>query len=151
MVCKDFENSIIFYIDDELKTNERKEFEVHLKNCSLCKLLFEKVNSTYSLAVKEDIEINPFFYTRVMAKMEANSNKKKSILSKAFVPKLQLASFAFACLFAIFLGHSIASDNLTTEPTVTVSELSDEELFADMHYLSLNTNNVYVIDNTDLE
>lgn len=40
--CKDIRNQIAFYLDDELESGERSEFDAHLRACETCREIFAR-------------------------------------------------------------------------------------------------------------
>jgi predicted anti-sigma-YlaC factor YlaD len=86
------------------------EFKKHLEICSDCKLLFEKIASTYALTEIDKItDSNPFFYTRVKAGIENQKSQANAVYSsKKWV--LQWATYVVLGVFALFAGYLIAND-----------------------------------------
>lgn len=154
MKCKDFKNSIVFYLDGELKKKDSAKFESHIENCIKCKELFEKVSSSYKfLSLDKITESNPFFHSRVQAAInnEKNLNDYGIFSSKKLA--LQIITYMVIGIFAISAGYLIASDkNYVEQKTMQEQyEVSDEELFADSHYLTLSTDDLYVIKTQEIE
>ncbi len=151
MNCKDFQNNIVFFIDQELNKENATMFEDHLECCNQCKKLFEQVNLSYSLINDDRItESNPFFYSRVMTAVENKTQKTLFVNKKQVV---QWATFAIIGLFAIVTGYLIANDkNYVLKDTLQNQyELTDEELFVDSHYLTLSTDDLYVVNSEETE
>jgi len=151
MKCKDFQNKIIFFIDGELDKESSIKFESHIKSCNECRQLFEKVNSSYSHINEDRIaEINPFFYSRIAAAIE--SEKQNTVNSKLLKNKKfawQIASYLIIGIFAIVTGYFIANDKNYVEQDQY--EVTDEELFADSHHLTLSTDDLYVVSSQEIE
>ncbi len=71
MDCKIIENNIWEYIEASLDDRQQKQFAEHIKHCSACAALEKGIRS--SLILIDDSkkkEIDPFFYSRLEARME---------------------------------------------------------------------------------
>ena len=154
MNCKDIQNNILFYIDKELDNMKSQHFEKHLEICPKCKLLFENILKTYSFADNKITETNPFFYTRVKAAIESEKNKKWK-LSLKHVPNIivQTTAYVLIGLSALFIGHFLANGEnyIDEEAIVEPIEKTDEEIFADSHFLTLSTQDFYIINVEEVE
>jgi predicted anti-sigma-YlaC factor YlaD len=151
MKCKDFQNNILFFIDGDLDKTASARFEKHLEVCSQCKSLFEKVSGSYSLIEEAKIkESNPFFYTRVKAAIE---NEVKNSYRAAKKMVLQWATYSLVGLFALLTGYFIANDGnyVVKGSTQQQYKTTDEELFADSHYLTLSAEDMYIVSTEEIE
>ena len=153
MNCKDFQTSIVFFVDGELDKQNSAQFENHLESCTKCKELFEQVSLSYNF-IKEDriTESNPFFYSKVKALID---HEKQTSGFSLFAPKkfsFQIAAYIIIGIFAISAGYFIANDKtyLGQESLQEQYEVTDEELFADLHYLTLSTNDLYVVKTNEI-
>lgn len=155
MKCKEFQNNILFYIEGDLDKRFSKEFEWHLEVCNHCMQLFKKVADNYSLLANDKItESNPFFFTRVEAAIASGKeNRNISILSSTKGAVLQWVTYLIIGVFALFIGYLIAKDQdyVVQETIQNQYEKSDEELFADSHYLNFSAENLYVVANSENE
>jgi predicted anti-sigma-YlaC factor YlaD len=153
MNCNDFRNSILFFIDEDLNEKNSVEFKKHLEICSDCKLLFEKIASTYALTEIDKItDSNPFFYTRVKAGIENQKSQANAVYSsKKWV--LQWATYVVLGVFALFAGYLIANDQsfVSQESLQNQYEKADEELFADSYYFKLSKDDMYVLNTDETE
>lgn len=155
MKCRKFQNNIIFYIDGDLTQVLSLEFEKHLEFCIHCKQLFENVSNSYALLESKKItEPKPYFFTRVKA---AIANEKQENKLGLLFPSKELvfrwAMYLLIGFFALFTGYFIAKDQSSINQEIIQNqfEKSDEELFADSYYLSISTENLYVLVNGDNE
>jgi hypothetical protein len=72
MNCKEVEIRMTDYLERNLPDGQLKLMESHVLQCSSCSLLMNKLQEAYSIIEKEKkVEINPFIYTRIMAKLES--------------------------------------------------------------------------------
>lgn len=151
MKCKDFQNSMLFFIDGDLKKTDAAQFEKHLEVCNQCKQLFEEISTSYSLIGKNRItESNPFFYTRVKAALE-NETSKPVWTAKKLV--LQWVTYSIIGVFSLLAGYFIANDrNSVVESSIQQQyERTDEELFAESHYFTLSAEDLYIVSTEEME
>lgn len=80
MNCKDFQDNISLYIDDELSTEEKKQFEEHLQSCESCEnelKVYQKISSILQNTKQE--ELPEGYCKRLHYKLKSiNIVKKKS-------------------------------------------------------------------------
>jgi hypothetical protein len=107
MNCKEFRKNIIFFIEDK---EENKLLKSHVENCRDCFLILEQIRQDFLLQEKErELEINPFFYTRLQQKMVQHETiAPSSVFYRAGIPALVLAA-------AIIVGIAIGSVFYTTQ------------------------------------
>lgn len=106
MDCKVFRENISLYIDDQLTSIEKKEFELHLLKCKDC---FEEYESTINILklIKDEPqeELPDNYRAKLREKLEESS--KKNI--KTFNWK-KLSSLAAAILI-VFVSYGLVSRN----------------------------------------
>lgn len=155
MKCKDFENNIVFFIDNELDENNTKMFEKHLASCHDCKKLYMLISQSYNTIGNDKItESNPFFYTRVKAAIE--NKKSNSLLTKVFEKKqlvMQFATYLIIGFFAIVVGYSIAFDDSVNENGLVFeqNEITDAELFAASQLYTMTSYEIYDVEEERIE
>lgn len=122
MDCKIIADNILFYIDKELDTEFSKQFEEHLNNCAECKLLYQKIEGSYSkIELVKDLKPNPFFYTRLIAKLEKTKEKRGM---QIFVNALKPLAVAASIGLGIIIGNGEL--DLLAEPESEMEIASDE-------------------------
>jgi len=140
-------------LDKELGREVSVSFDKHIEYCKDCKQLFENVRDCY-VGIEENIitEVNPFFYTRVKSTIEGQRNQGYTLIG---MKKLILSWGAYIIIgfFAVAAGYLIANDKsyIEDESAIYNYEMSDEELFADSHYLTLSTDDLYVVTTDEIE
>lgn len=149
MDCKITEKKILFYINNELSDVDMAVIKKHINECKNCSSLAKSFKESFSTITENKItEKDPYFYSRLTARMEQEKKWNWKIFFKA-KPILHLATYILLGFFAIIGGHLITHD---IEDEITNSyELTDEELFASMNYLSLNSDDIYVVDVNEFE
>jgi len=132
----DFENNILFYLDNELNGSDRVKFESHLNSCEDCQLLFEKIKKTYTcLNSEKQNETDAFFYTRLNQRME-NKNAK--------VTSLPLQWTAIAASFLIMVALGVSAGNFYANQSASSSQTNEMELLADGYFIDYNDFNMEV-------
>lgn len=114
MNCTEINKNLIFYIEEELSSEKEKIVKEHLEKCDKCKHLYNEMKKTLGVIKNESkVEINPFFYTRVKAKME---DVKESSLSPvfrfAFMRILQTSVAVVLIAFGVFVGVQMGDNYL---------------------------------------
>jgi predicted anti-sigma-YlaC factor YlaD len=147
--CKLVEKKLIFYIDNELDINELMLVKSHLEVCSDCKSAYNHLIECMGLIADDKLtETNPFFYTRLKEKMDAQSSKKKVL---NWLPSKQLirqsAFYIVLGIFALFSGFYLGSGNsMINESTlITEPDTTDYQVFASSYNFNFNKN-IYVVD-----
>jgi len=140
MNCKEFKNKLCDYFDQNLDTDLKNQFNEHLKTCSECSLLFEKMSNTLSLLNNPDrIPEQPYFYTQLKQKMEnrlaGNVSLIHSILTKKVLqPVLYLASLIIAVYIGILIGSG--STEKTQYAEENKKDTSYIEVLAQYQYIN---------------
>lgn len=99
MDCKLVIDNIIFYLDKELQSDEREMFENHLEECITCQEVFNQVKATYITIGMEEIKPDPFFYTRLKARIDRQAeNMPVQIFLNVLKPIAVAASIAIGIL-----------------------------------------------------
>ncbi len=126
MKCNQIERKLFFYLEDSLSDNMKNEISNHLIYCPDCKakLIFIQ-NSLQIIENERSIEVTPFLYTRITARMD----KKKSIV----LPQRFMIPFAAASVLTLGLFIGAILGNITTQQSENIvpTEYSVETLFND--------------------
>jgi predicted anti-sigma-YlaC factor YlaD len=109
MNCKTLHMKIIFFNEGSLPSWEMEEIKIHLENCSDCVAFANEMKKTFAVIENEKIpQINPFFYTRVKARLE---NQAENVVATRQTPVLvrilQPALFSLLLLAGIYTGVKI--------------------------------------------
>lgn len=109
MNCKTVHNKLIFFLEKELPVSEMEQVQKHISACPGCSLFFEDMKKTLSILDEEKSpEVNPFFYTRVKAKLENMETVQESIVSRPVLTRvLQPVVFSIILLLGIYSGIKI--------------------------------------------
>lgn len=120
MKCKDVHNKLIFFLEGDLSEAEMKAVQEHLSECGECALFAEELKLTFSiLETEKKPEVNPFFYTRVKAKLEKQeeqSIERRPVLARV----LQPVAFSLILLLAIYGGIKFGATSAEQSASLTL-------------------------------
>jgi anti-sigma factor RsiW len=116
MKCKNLHNKLIFYLEGDLPQKEMEQVNFHLSGCTECASFAEDMKKTLGIfEAEKSPEVNPFFYTRLKAKMEDEAESFEKVNSPLLLRVLQPAIFSLLLLAGIYSGIKIgqrAEDSL---------------------------------------
>ena len=109
MKCKTLHKKIIFFIEGELPAKEMEQIKLHLSECTDCAAFAEEMKKTFALLESEKSPaVNPFFYTRLKAKIENRAEAENEKYSNpVWVKILQPAFFSVLLIAGIYSGIKI--------------------------------------------
>lgn len=108
MNCKSLHKKLIFFVEGELPENEMKRIQEHLDVCPDCKAFATELKRTLGIIeLEKNPEVNPFFYTRLKAKLETRDLTEKALWQPLIVKVLQPAFFIVLLLIGIYGGFKI--------------------------------------------
>ena len=139
MQCKTIHKKLIFFLEDELPEKEMNAIKVHLDGCVDCKAFASELQKT--LAIIEDekqFEVNPFFYTRVKAKLKNRESVQQPFWQPILVKVLQPAFFTILLIIGIYSGikitqpieNSVTQSQNEIEMIPFLNEMSNEPIEA---------------------
>lgn len=124
MTCKEIENKLIFFIEDNIDFSEKKEISEHLTNCKNCSLKLALLQRSFSFIEKEkELKVNPFISTQILSKIQKKSKKEKTVFIKILQPALVAAFLILAIWIGTFVSKSINSlqtNNYQVQNTQTI-------------------------------
>lgn len=128
MNCKDLHKKIIFYLEGELSEKEMEETKLHLAECNECAVFAAEMEKTFLvLEAEKSPTVNPFFYTRLKAKMENRASAQYELqLRPMLVRVLQPAFFSVLLIVGIYTGIKIG--NPTTSKTDSAIYVEQETI-----------------------
>ena len=107
MNCQEAELLFIDHLDNTLSSQVSGELSQHIHNCASCSAQFAQLTATYRLIEQEkEMPVNPFFYTRVKARLEAEAQPKQ------LVTRLTQVLKPLAVAASIFIGLYIGSGEI---------------------------------------
>lgn len=105
MQCKTLHKNLIFFLEGDLPEKEMKKVEAHLVECPDCLAFSLEMKKTLGIIEEEkQLEVNPFFYTRLKARLENQETQKKPFWQPVFSRVLQPAFFSIILLLGIYGG-----------------------------------------------
>ncbi len=152
MNCKEVENKLIFYIEDELSFEFRETISAHLKTCSSCNALYGKIKADIDFLHTDRVEqINPVFYQ----KLEQNIKKSEKEQIKSSIKQVyfQALAYAAAIILAVFIGVALGKGYQVNEEYVVDENenISEFQLFAESYSTDMSSEDVYEVIITDNE
>jgi len=116
MKCSTLHKNIIFFLEKELPAEEMEQMQKHFEVCPECKAFAEDLKKTLGIIKDEKSPaVNPFFYTRLKARMESQLEKEPiSFWRPVMVKVIQPAFFSILLIAGIYGGYKIATPVQTT-------------------------------------
>jgi anti-sigma-K factor RskA len=163
---------IIDYVEDNLKTDQRRDFENHLTECPSCAAEIKKVQKLYSLLSEDPVVApEPIFWREIEDRVKseaAESNTAISVKPRFAWWKLAPVLVPALAVLGFFIFHRpepktveipIAVNNLILDvdlDQVMLSRIVDDDLVASMdqaeHYYESNLDEVIVeLDSTETD
>lgn len=141
MECKTIHKNLIFYLEGELPDSKMQEIKSHLDSCQSCAAFAEDLKSTLGIIGQEkQQEVNPFFYTRVKAKLENRAAETAQVIAKpVFARILQPVAFSLLLLIGIYSGIKIGQPASTKQYTATLMQNQEIPLLNEMTTESIET------------
>lgn len=124
MKCKTVHTNLIFFLEKELPVSEMKQVQEHLDNCPDCALFAEEMKKTFSILEAEKVtEVNPYFYTRVKAKLDNQKAKEKVVLGRSVLVRvLQPIAFSILLILGVYGGIKMGDTGSTRQIASTLEE-----------------------------
>nr|WP_319572773.1 zf-HC2 domain-containing protein [uncultured Draconibacterium sp.] len=125
MKCNTVHNKLIFFLEKELPVSEMEQVQQHLDECSECALFAAEMKNTLQILDSDKVtDENPFFYTRVKARLEKQDEKQPEA-RPVLVRILQPVAFSIILLLGIYGGFKLGQ-----VPKVTTADtgLSEKEM-----------------------
>lgn len=130
MNCKKIQNRLSQYLDGELTPVEKSSIETHLKTCQICRKLVKDFSDVWNLLnILPNPELQPYFHTRLQAKMYLKKTRHQKIWIKKIL--LSTSMVAIVC-FGIFIG------NITGINGSPSSFLKESEIYQSLYLESFN-------------
>ena len=122
MNCKKAHKKLIFFLEKELSNSEMNLVKEHLNNCSECALFVEEMKLTLGILERDKVvEENPYFYTRVKARLE--NQKQEMIVSRPVLVRiLQPIAFSLILMLGVYGGVKLGTPHKAELANITLSE-----------------------------
>lgn len=129
MECKTIQKKLSAFKDKELNVELSREIEKHLESCFACKTVFQQIKDVDGfLNVQTEVRANPYFLTKVRAKIGETKSAKPAFTGKLLFP----AYIAAGLLFGAFLGITAGKAVMTPSPLQNSAELGNYYAKADV-------------------
>lgn len=122
MKCNKVHNKLIFFLGKELPVSEMEQVQKHLDECSECALFAAEMKNTLSILDSDKVtDENPFFYTRVKARLENQTEVQLSV-RPVLARILQPVAFSIILLLGIYGGFKLGQAPITDFADNSLSE-----------------------------
>jgi len=124
MKCKSLHKKIIFFLDGELPVDEMQQMKLHLLECKDCAAFAAEMEKTFAILQSEKSPaINPFFFTRLKAKMENQAAGQSEISRNPIWARiLQPAFFSILLIAGIYTGIKIGQPAVNKTDSLVYAE-----------------------------
>ena len=140
MNCKNLHKEIIFYLENELDEKKQREVEAHLGSCPDCKAFADDLKTTLNLMGNvEPIEDDPFFYTRLKAKLENSAIHQPPLLWVKLQASLRPVFLGMLLLAGVFSGIKIGQHHFLPKASQQVSQLELVPYFNELDVESIES------------
>ncbi len=114
MKCKDIQNKLNAYLDNEVDSKLKRSIESHLLSCHECQTSLSELKAlNYQLDIHFEQEINPQIISELIDKSRFIRPQKKNIA--------QFVLTAATMGIAVFLGAYISNVSFDKSPSVTTA------------------------------
>ena len=109
MKCKNLHKKLIFFLEGDLPAKEMEQIQIHLAECNTCAAFAEDMKTTLGiLEIEKSPAVNPFFYTRLKAKLENRASEELQIFRRpVFARVLQPVMFSILLIVGVYSGIKI--------------------------------------------
>lgn len=122
MKCNTVHNKLIFFLEKELPVSEMEQVQKHLDECSECARFAAEMKNTLQILDTDKVsDDNPFFFTRVKARLEKQEEKQPAA-RPVLVRILQPVAFSILLLFGIYGGFKLGQAPKVTTADTSLSE-----------------------------
>lgn len=125
MKCNSVHNKMIFFLEKELPVAEMKQVQQHINECADCALFAAEMKNTLRILESDKvIDKNPYFFTRVKARLE-KQNDEKPVVQPVLARILQPMAFSIILLLGIYGGFKLGE---APETALADNSLSEQEM-----------------------
>jgi hypothetical protein len=124
MKCKTIHKKLIFFLEGTLPKEEMEQINLHIGECKECFAFAEELKKTlHIIEIEKSPEVNPFFYTRLKARMEDQA-EKVSLEKQPFFSKIvQPVILSVLLLIGIYSGIKIGQVPQSSDSNKSVTKL----------------------------
>ncbi|RKD33169.1 zf-HC2 domain-containing protein [Thermohalobacter berrensis] len=109
MDCKEFNENLSLYIDNELTMEKKEDFEAHLQHCQQCKKEYESMKLIVeSLGSFKQVELPKNYKSELRRKLKNQRSRRTDNKKKI---NWRLYSALAACILIFIVSFGIISDN----------------------------------------
>jgi len=119
MKCKTIHKKLIFFLEGDLPASQMEEVQKHLSQCNSCNAFAKDLKNTLGIIeLEKKPSINPFFFTRLKAKLENRMTEPSPAYGRIrLINILQPALFSLFLIIGIYSGIKIGQPASTKHYT----------------------------------
>jgi len=127
MKCTEIENKIWDYIEDKLDTEDQASIKKHLSECSKCANMEKALRSSLQMIEgSKRTEADPFFFSRLEARMENEASRNIAKTPYAFRMAIA-ASIAIVGIVGGSIFGSYSAEQLNNNfANISITEQNDD-------------------------
>ena len=141
MKCKALHKNLILFLEGDLPAAQMKEVQNHLAGCSSCAAFAEDLKCTLGIIeIEKEPVVNPYFYTRLKAKMENRAAEQSPSFGRVILVKvLQPVLFSILLLVGIYSGIKIGQPASIKQYTITLMQNQEIPYLNEMETETIET------------
>lgn len=108
MHCNDFRRNTLHHLDRSLHSDADAAYHLHLAECPACQTYLHRMEQLWSVIEHDRItETDPFFFTRLQAKIEMQQQNEKSGWTLSMKPLALAFGVVIPLIAGVWLGYSV--------------------------------------------
>ena len=112
MTCDHIRTNLFRYTEQSMPADERSSFEEHLRGCEGCSAAVEGFTALEALMRKEkEAEPNPFAATRILQRLESETEQRAYRNNRRLVHMLQPALVTASLMIALLAGYLLGRNS----------------------------------------
>jgi len=134
MECKGIREILSAYLEGIASLEEKRLIEEHLRSCQRCSTALEDLRKTGELLKgMEEVEVPPWFKQKVLSRVRAEEESKRSILQKLFYPlhvkvPIQALATVLIVVLVVYVFKSVEPEmKKSIQSPSTVEEVTSED------------------------
>jgi hypothetical protein len=134
MECKGIREILSAYLEGIASLEEKRLIEQHLRSCQRCSTALEDLRKTGELLKgMEEVEVPPWFKQKVLSRVRAEGEARRSVLQKLFYPlhvkvPIQALATVLITVLVVYVFKSVEPEmKKSIQSPSTVGEVTSED------------------------
>lgn len=147
MKCNSVRKNLFFYREKSLPVTKMTEISIHLESCTGCQKYFQFFQKVTTTSNKDfnNIKPDPYFYTRLQAKLEKRNKRKLLIPLWILKRRLVPAIYVLLIVLAILLGINIGNFNINNQSSIAI--IQNTNISKSDNYLDITSARQFIFEN----